>query len=58
MEADQPDNAWFEGNIAEIERLRAGSARGFIHAVEDAGDVLTPEQRKALVGTMTANRNS
>jgi Spy/CpxP family protein refolding chaperone len=54
--ADQPDNARFEAKIAQIEKLRAGQRMDFIRAVEDAGNVLTPEQRKALVGTMAANR--
>ena len=52
--ADQPDNARFETKIAQIEKLRAGQRMDFIRAVEDAGNVLTPEQRKALLGTMAA----
>ena len=55
--ADQPDNAKFEAKIAEIETLRAGQRMNFIRAVENASNELTPEQRKVLLGTMTAARN-
>jgi Spy/CpxP family protein refolding chaperone len=50
--ADQPDNAKFDAKIVEIEKLRAGQRMNFIRAVENASNELTPEQRKALLGTM------
>lgn len=55
--ADQPDNGKIQGKISEIERLRATERMNFIHSVEEASNVLTPEQRRALLGTMpTAKR--
>ncbi len=52
--ADQADNPRIQAKIAEIEKLRAAQRMNFIRAVEDAAHVLTPEQRKAILGTMAA----
>jgi len=54
--ADQPDQARIQAKVAEIEKLRAEQRMNFIRAVGEAGNVLTPEQRQALLGTMSANR--
>ena len=45
------DTARIENKIAEIERIRTNQRIEFIRAVGDAIDVLTPEQRNALLGT-------
>lgn len=55
--ADQPDNAKIQAKIVEIEKLRGEQRMSFIRAVADASNVLSPEQRKALLGTMAATRN-
>ncbi len=52
--ADQPDNARIQAKIVEIEKLRGDQRMGSIRAVATASNVLTPEQRKALLGTMGA----
>lgn len=52
--ADQPDSARIQAKIVEIEKLRADQRMNFIRAVADASNVLTPGQRKALLGTMAA----
>jgi Spy/CpxP family protein refolding chaperone len=54
--ADQPDNAKIQSKIVEIEKLRGEQRMSFIRAVADASNVLSPEQRKALLGTMAAAR--
>ena len=54
---DQPDNAKVQAKIVEIEKLRGEQRMSFIRAVADASNVLSPEQRKALLGTMAATRN-
>jgi Spy/CpxP family protein refolding chaperone len=54
--ADRPDNARIQAKIVEIEKLRADQRMNFIRAVADASNVLTPEQRKVLAGTMAATR--
>ncbi|MDQ2841979.1 MAG: periplasmic heavy metal sensor [Acidobacteriota bacterium] len=54
--SDQPDTAKIQAKIAEIEKLRGDQRMNFISAVADASNVLTPEQRKALLGTMVASR--
>jgi Spy/CpxP family protein refolding chaperone len=54
--ADQPDNAKIQAKIVEIEKLRGEQRMSFIRAVADASNVLSPEQRKALLGTMAAAR--
>jgi Spy/CpxP family protein refolding chaperone len=51
--ADQPDIAKIQAKIVEIEKLRADQRMNSIRAVATASNVLTPEQRKALVGTIT-----
>lgn len=53
---DEPDNAKIQAKIFEIEKLRAGQRMNFIRAVEEASNVLTPEQRTTLLGTMAATR--
>ncbi len=45
------DAARVEAKIAEIERARTGQRIEFIRSVGEAIDVLTPEQRNALLGT-------
>ena len=55
--ADQADNPRIQAKIAQIEKLRATQRMNFIRAVEDAANVLTPKQRKVLLGTMTAAGN-
>ncbi len=52
--ADRPDDARIRAKIVEIEKLRADQRMNFIRVVADASNVLTPEQRKALLGTMAA----
>jgi Spy/CpxP family protein refolding chaperone len=52
--ASQPDETRIEAKIVEIEKLRADGRMNFIRAVSDASNVLTPEQRMALLGTMSA----
>ena len=54
--ADQPDNTKIQAKIGEIEKLRSGQRMNFIRAVADASNVLTPEQRKALLGTMASSQ--
>jgi Spy/CpxP family protein refolding chaperone len=54
--ANQPDETRIETKIIEIERLRADGRMNFIRAVSDASNVLTPEQRMALLGTTSATR--
>ena len=54
--ADQPDNGRMQAKIAEIEKLRADQRMNFIRSVGDASNVLSPEQRKALLGTMATGR--
>ena len=54
--ADQPDNTKIQAKIGEIEKLRSGQRMNFIRAVADASNVLTPEQRKVLLGTMASSQ--
>ena len=54
--ADQPDNAKIQSKVGEIEKLRSTQRMNFIRTVEEASNVLTPDQRKVLVGTMAANK--
>jgi Spy/CpxP family protein refolding chaperone len=54
--ANQPDETRIEAKIIEIEKLRADGRTSFIRAVADASNVLTPEQRMALLGTTSATR--
>ena len=54
--ADQPDDARIQAQIVEIGTLRADQRMHFIRAVADANNVLTPEQRQALLGTMAATQ--
>ena len=55
--SDQPDNTKIQAKIVEIEKLRADQRMNFIRAVSQASNVLTPEQRKALLGKMPATRS-
>lgn len=48
--ADQPDAAKVETKLQEIERLRTTQRIGFIRAVGEATQQLTPEQQNALLG--------
>ncbi len=54
--ADQPDNGRIQAKIVEIEALRADQRMSFIRAVSEANNVLTPDQRRALLGTMAPRR--
>lgn len=48
--ADQPDAAAIEAKLGEIEKMRAGLRLAFIRAVGEAANVLTPDQRKVVLG--------
>ena len=50
--ADQPDNTKIQAKVVEIEKVRADQRMNFIREVADASNVLTPEQRKVLLGAM------
>lgn len=52
--ADQPDAAKIQAKVAEIEKLRADQRMNFIRAVGEATNVLTHDQHRALLGTMTS----
>ena len=52
--ADQPDSSRIQAKIVEIEKVRADQRMNFIRAVADASNVLTPGQRKVLLGTGAA----
>ena len=52
--ADQPDQAKIEAQIKAIENLRAEQRLAYIRAVGEATNILTDQQRQALVGKMTA----
>lgn len=54
--ADQPENAQIQAKIAEVEKLRADQRMTFIRAVGEATKVLTPDQHRALLGTMTSSQ--
>lgn len=49
--ADQPDAAMLEAKVREIEKLRGDQRMAFIRSVGEAAQVLTDEQRMALLGT-------
>jgi Spy/CpxP family protein refolding chaperone len=53
--ADQPDQAKIEAQIKTIENLRAEERLAYIRAVGEATNVLTDQQRQAVVGKMTAS---
>lgn len=48
--ADEPDAAKIEEKIREIEKIRGDQRLDFVRAVGEAAKVLSPEQRKALLG--------
>ena len=54
LTGDGTDAARVEAKIAEIERARTNQRIEFIRAVSEAIEVLTPEQRNALLGTNTS----
>lgn len=54
--ADQPDTTKIQAKIAEIEKLRTDRRMNFIRAVGEATNVLTHDQHRALLGTMTSNQ--
>lgn len=56
LTGDGTDAARVEGKIAEIERARTNQRIEFIRAVGDAIEVLTPEQRNALLGASDAEK--
>ncbi|MBN9518929.1 hypothetical protein J0H58_10485 [bacterium] len=47
--ADQPDAAKIEATVREVEKLRGDERLAFIRAVGEAAQVLTAEQRSAVV---------
>ncbi|MEO2088048.1 MAG: Spy/CpxP family protein refolding chaperone [Gemmataceae bacterium] len=47
--SDQPDAAKIEAKVREVEKLRGDQRLAFIRAVGEAAQVLTDEQRKAVV---------
>ena len=51
LTGDGTDAARIEAKIGEIERARTGQRIEFIRSVGEAIDVLTPDQRNALLGT-------
>jgi hypothetical protein len=53
--ADQPDTTQIQAKVAEIEKLRVDQRMNFIRAVGEAANVLTHDQHRALLGTMTPN---
>jgi Spy/CpxP family protein refolding chaperone len=54
--ADQPDASQIQAKIAEIEKLRADQRMNFIRGVSEAAGVLTHDQHRTLLGTMTSNQ--
>lgn len=54
--ADQPDTTQIQAKIAEIEKLRTDQRMNFIRAVGEAANVLTHDQHRTLLGTMTSNQ--
>ena len=50
------DTAQIEGKVTEIEKIRANQRIGFIRSVGEAIDVLTPEQRTALLGATSSTK--
>lgn len=54
--ADQPDTTQIQAKIAEIEKLRTDQRMNFIRAVGEATNVLTHDQHRTLLGTMTSNQ--
>lgn len=47
--SDQPDAAKIEAKVREVEKLRGDQRLAFIRAVGEAAQVLTDDQRKAVV---------
>ena len=54
--ADQPEAAQIQAKIAEIEKLRADQRMNLIRAVGEAAKVLTHDQHRTLLGTMTSTQ--
>ena len=54
--ADQPDTTQIQAKVAEIEKLRADQRMNLIRAVGEATNVLTHDQHRTLLGTMTSNQ--
>ena len=48
--ADQPDGAKVQAKLQEIEQLRTNQRIGFIRAIGEATNLLTPEQQNTLLG--------
>ncbi|MGT2503176.1 Spy/CpxP family protein refolding chaperone [Bradyrhizobium guangxiense] len=48
--ADQPDATAIEAKVREIEKIKSDARLAFIRAVGEAANVLTPEQRKMVLG--------
>ena len=53
--ADRPALAQIEAKVREIEKLRGDSRLSFIKDVGQATQILTDEQRRALLGHSTTN---
>ena len=56
LTGDGTDAARIEAKIGEIERARTGQRIEFIRSVGEAIDVLTPDQRIALLGTAASKK--
>ena len=55
--SDKPDAAKIEAKIRDIEKQSGEKRIAFVRAVGEAAQVLTGEQRKALVGTLPADHD-
>lgn len=53
--SDQPEAKSIDAKVRQIEKLRGDQRVAFIRAVGEAANVLTPEQRQILVGTLPPN---
>lgn len=54
--ANKPDEAPIQAKVREIEKLRSNARMSFIRAVGEAVDVLTHDQHRAVLGTMTSDQ--
>lgn len=52
--ADQPDTAQIDSKVAEIAKEKGDQQAAFIHSVTEASDVLSPQEKEAVVKSMTA----
>lgn len=54
--ANEPDEAQIQSKVHEIEKLRSNARMSFIRAVGEAVGVLTHDQHRAVLGTMTSDQ--